>query len=627
MSPTLTERVRGWTRPTRERWSAIFRLLPRAGASVIIAAVLLNLAIGVLPMAFIIWTGQVLGDLPAVAGGTPDAWRTVVLSLTIAVAAFVFQQMLVPFQSALGEVVIRRVDGFCAGRLGRAALAEAPIAVLERPDISGLLGEARGGYDRVLPTPGDAVAGALALIARYSQLAGAVILVGFVLSVPAALLIGATALIVRYGQRGSLGRFGALWVSLLSSRQRVMYLRSFGTSTKVAKEMRMFGLLEWYQRRHRDDSRAYLDPLWVGRRRILLRPFLAYAAVALVGGATVLYWLAGAAGSGTLTLTQLGIAIQGVLIPIRFGVFFPESDVQTQYGMQAYQALTTFERTAAEGRAGVAGDLPVPAGPIGPIRFDDVAFRYGEKGSPVLDGVSCTLPAGRSTAIVGLNGAGKTTLVKLLARLYDPTGGAISVGGVDLRQYSPRDWQQRLAVIFQDYVHYELDAAANIGLGAADHLDDREGLLAAARRAGAEDVIDALPHGLDTILSRQYAGGTDLSGGQWQRIALARALFAVRHGASVLVLDEPTAQLDVRAEVEFYDRFLELTRGLTTVIISHRFSTVRRADQIIVLDGGRVTEQGSHDELMAAGGQYAELFRLQARRFSGDDEPLVEVTA
>ena len=207
----------------------------------------------------------------------------------------------------------------------------------------------------------------------------------------------------------------------------------------------------------------------------------------------------------------------------------------------------------------------------------------------------------------------------MLARLYEPTGGRITVDGAALEELDTRSWQRRLAVIYQDYVRYELDVAANIGLGAPGRLGDAAALTRAIEWAGATEVTAALPDGLATVLSSRYSGGVDLSGGQWQRIALARALFAVQAGASVLVLDEPTAHLDVRAEVAFFDRFLELTRGLTTVVISHRFSTVRRADRIVVLDGGRITEQGSHEGLVAAGGQYAELFGLQARRFAGEE--------
>jgi ATP-binding cassette subfamily B protein len=218
-------------------------------------------------------------------------------------------------------------------------------------------------------------------------------------------------------------------------------------------------------------------------------------------------------------------------------------------------------------------------------------------------------------AIVGENGAGKTTLVKLLAGLYQPTGGRITVDGVDLRDLEPTSWQRRVAAIFQDFVRYKFTAYDNVAVGALHLAADRGTVEEAGRRAGAAALVDALPQGWQTPLSRQLTGGADLSGGEWQRLALARALLAVAGGASVLVLDEPTASLDVRAEAEIYDRFLDLTRGVTTVLISHRFSTVRRADRIVVVEGGRVTEDGTHDSLVAAGGRYAFLYALQASRF------------
>ncbi len=322
-----------------------------------------------------------------------------------------------------------------------------------------------------------------------------------------------------------------------------------------------------------------------------------------------------------LSLLRLGLVLQCVLILMRFGVYFPECDVQIQYGSIAHRAMTRFRREALALPAAVDGTLRPPGpSPHRSIRFDQVSFGYGDQGGLVLDGLDLELTAGTSTAIVGLNGAGKSTLVKLLTKLYAPVGGAITVDGVDLARIESRHWQRGLAVIFQDYNRYELSAAANIALGAPGFDSSPEALLDAARRAGAEELIARLPQGLDTVLSRQYEGGRDLSGGQWQRIGLARALHAVDAGARVLVLDEPTAQLDVRAEVEFFDRFLEITRGLTTVIISHRFSTVRRADQIVVLEHGRALERGSHEQLMARGGRYAELFRLQAERFGEDEE-------
>ena len=246
------------------------------------------------------------------------------------------------------------------------------------------------------------------------------------------------------------------------------------------------------------------------------------------------------------------------------------------------------------------------------VRFEQVRFRYPLSAAQVFDGLDLVLRAGRSTALVGINGAGKTTLVKLLARLHDPDSGRILVDGVDLSLIRPAEWQRQVAVVFQDFAHYPLSLAENIGFGAPAFLSDAAGIADAARRAGALSLSGV---SWDTVLSRSYDGGVELSGGQWQRVALARALFAVRHGATILVLDEPTAWLDARGEADFFDRFLEITEGTTTLIISHRFSTVRRADHICVLDEGRVLEQGDHDSLIAAGGRYAELFGLQAARF------------
>jgi ATP-binding cassette subfamily B protein len=260
--------------------------------------------------------------------------------------------------------------------------------------------------------------------------------------------------------------------------------------------------------------------------------------------------------------------------------------------------------------------------PAQSVRFEGVCFRYPGSDHEVYDNLDLELRAGESLAVVGVNGAGKTTLVKLLARLHDPTGGRITADGVDLRELKPDEWQRRVAAIFQDFTRYELPARDNVAFGALALSADEAELDRAVEQAGAADVVERLPKGWDTVLSRRFTGGVDLSGGQWQRMALARALLAVRGGAGILVLDEPTANLDVRAESELYDRFLELTRGVTTVVISHRFSTVRRADRIVVLDQGRVVEEGDHATLVAAGGHYARMFALQAARFSEADNGL-----
>ncbi|MDX1385442.1 MAG: ABC transporter ATP-binding protein, partial [Thermoanaerobaculia bacterium] len=250
------------------------------------------------------------------------------------------------------------------------------------------------------------------------------------------------------------------------------------------------------------------------------------------------------------------------------------------------------------------------------IRFRDTTFAYPGTEAAVLDDFDLVVPAGSSIAIVGQNGAGKTTLAKLLCRLYDPQGGGIEVDGVDLRELDVDAWRARIAAIFQDFIRFERSLRDNV----APHGAPEAEVVAALEEAGAADVAD-----LDTPLARGYEGGTELSGGQWQRVALARVLCGVRTGAGLVLLDEPTAQLDARGEAEIFARILAATRGVTTILISHRFSTVRHADRICVLEGGRVVELGTHAELMTLGGRYRTMFELQAQRFGESlDEEGVE---
>jgi ABC-type multidrug transport system fused ATPase/permease subunit len=258
-----------------------------------------------------------------------------------------------------------------------------------------------------------------------------------------------------------------------------------------------------------------------------------------------------------------------------------------------------------------SGSRSAAAIPARDIRFRDVTCAY-PGGAPVLDHFDLTIPARSSLAIVGQNGAGKTTLAKLLCRLYDPQSGTIEVDGIPLQELALDSWRARLAAVFQDFVRFELPLRDNVApSGAPDYV-----IRTALEAAGAARLAS-----LDTVLSRGYDDGTDLSGGQWQRVALARALCKVQTGAGVVLLDEPTAQLDVRGEAEIFDRILAATRHCTTILISHRFSTVRHADRICVLEQGRVVELGTHDELMALGGRYRTMFELQAQRFGeAEDE-------
>ena len=251
-----------------------------------------------------------------------------------------------------------------------------------------------------------------------------------------------------------------------------------------------------------------------------------------------------------------------------------------------------------------AGTRSASGLPAREVRFRNLTFAYPNSTENVLEGLDLTIPAGTSLAIVGQNGAGKTTLAKLLCRLYDPQSGAIEIDGIDLRDLDVVSWRSQVTAVFQDFIRFELPLRDNVApAGAPDDV-----IRAALADAGAAGLTS-----LDTILARGYEGGTELSGGQWQRVALARALCAVLQGAGLVLLDEPTAQLDVRGESEIFDRILAATRHTTTILISHRFSTVRHADRICVLEGGRAVELGTHDELMAAGGRYRTMFDLQAQ--------------
>ncbi len=401
--------------------------------------------------------------------------------------------------------------------------------------------------------------------------------------------------------------------------RRAYYLEQLATRPAAAKETRIFGLGNWLIERYRAQWTLGMTASWKALRRLDSRVLgLSLIVLAAYTGATA--FLGVQAYEHQIALGTL-CALLPLLIATNTVGDISWDDVGLAWMLQALPHVDELEdelRESAESGLVSRNDRPVGDRPDHEIHLAGIAFHYPGATRPVFDNLNMTIPAGVSTAIVGVNGAGKTTLVKLLARLHDPTAGDITVDGVSLADLRAAEWQRRVAVVFQDFVRYPLSAQANIGFGAVEHMSDTEGMVSAARHAGALELIESLPRGWDTILSSRYTDGVDLSGGQWQRVALARALFAVAHGARLLVLDEPTAWLDVRGEADFFDRFLDITRGLTTIVISHRFSTVRRADRICVLDGGRLVEEGDHESLLAAGGRYAEMFRVQASRFTDD---------
>jgi ATP-binding cassette subfamily B protein len=385
------------------------------------------------------------------------------------------------------------------------------------------------------------------------------------------------------------------------------YTYHLAVDPSPAKELRLFGLVGWTIERF-VNRRTRLHALQYDATRLREKPML-WSLLLVLGANLVVFWsLASAAASGRITLAAVVVFAQAAVgtSMIAFGGLSWALD-----GSAApVAAVLRLEAAMAAAGALSSGSQPAAGMPGRDIRFRDVTFAY-PGGSPVLEHFDLTIPAGSSMAIVGQNGAGKTTLAKLLCRLYDPQAGVIEVDGVDLRELDLKSWRERVTAVFQDFVRFELPMRDNVApSGAPD-----QAVQAALERAGASRLA-----GLDTVLARGYEGGTDLSGGQWQRVTLARALCAVQLGAGAVLLDEPTAQLDVRGEAEIFDRILAATRQCTTILISHRFSTVRHADRICVLEHGRVIELGTHDELMARGGRYQTMFDLQAQRFNAAED-------
>jgi ATP-binding cassette subfamily B protein len=368
----------------------------------------LNLVIGVLPLGFVIGISVAIERVAEAGRGI---WGGVLLAVGLAVVSLLLQSVLSPFQAAFAELISRRVDGACARRLMRAALTEAPVGLLEQPDVLDKTGDARRGLVEYLTTPGAAVAGLIALIARYAQLAGAVVITGVVLGPVAALVITAAALVARFGERGIQARYSLLASRSAAARRKAYYILDTGSSLAAAKEIRVLGTLPWWRERGERDSGSYLHPLWHARRRIRLAPVTVYSLVVLAGTAAVLVMLRDTADRGGLSVLGLSLALQAVLIVLRFGVYFPEADYQTLDGMRARDSMLEIERAAAQRSPGRLrpGGRQAGQAPVSGIAFEKVSFAYPGSGRNVLRELDPEFPAGTSTAIVGLNGAGQTT--------------------------------------------------------------------------------------------------------------------------------------------------------------------------------------------------------------------------
>lgn len=393
------------------------------------------------------------------------------------------------------------------------------------------------------------------------------------------------------------------------ARREMEYLRVLGGSKESAKELKLFGLGPYFVQRFTTLAmRLHKETAHLARKRLLLGSLLTLLGTLGYYGtyAFVIYQtVTGVLSLGTLTFLAGAIAGASSNIQLVFSTFSTIADQALFIG----DLLEFFAVKPVVGSKPNA--LPAPR----PIRqgfeFRNVSFAY-PNGREVLSGVNFTLKPGERIALVGENGQGKTTIVKLLTRLYDPTAGQILLDGVDLREYEQEDLWRETGVIFQDFMRYDLTATENIAMGRIEESENIFRIRSSAQKSLAEGVIRKLPKGYEQLLGCRFDGGTDLSGGEWQKLALARAYL---REAQVLVLDEPTASLDAKSEHEVFQRFAELTRGKMAMLISHRFSTVRMADRILVLQGGRIAEEGPHDELMQSGGRYAEMFELQAASY------------
>ena len=413
----------------------------------------------------------------------------------------------------------------------------------------------------------------------------------------------------RYGWRGyNIARWGSRLL------RRMNYLVTLLTTDSYAKEVKLFGLGRYFIERYRLIGERYYG----SQRRQVVRRYLVgflWGNLSTIATSVTYLYVALQAIAGKLTLGDLTLyttAAQSVQSSIQ-GILGGFSGMY-EHNLYLSNLFELMETTSV---------LPTPANPIpvptpvrGEIRFDQVSFAYPGAAEKALTDLSFTVSPGETIAIVGRNGAGKTTLFKLICRLYDPSEGTILIDGIDLRDYDPSALRSQIGGMFQDYVTYQATAAENIGLGNLAAIADHEAILKASRQAGSDALIAGLPQGYETALGKWFDAGVNLSGGEWQKVALARAFM---RDARILLLDEPTSSLDAQAEYELFERIHSLTRGRTAVYISHRFSTVRRADRILFLEHGRLVEQGTHEQLMRLNGRYARLFRLQASAYTGED--------
>ena len=576
---------------------------------------------GLAPAVVVSQTGRFLASIEEAVrlGAASGAGRDVRQALALIGAAVLIGQVLAPVQQAVLFGLQKRFEAYLARRIMAATGSLPGLAYFEdarfrdQLQVSGWIGY---GPVHTLQFASQVLQQAASLGAMATV---AATYAGWVPAVIVAATIPGGLASWRFESVMGLAR----WRRSGDSR-RSDYYRDLSVLREPAKELRVFGLSGWARDRHGRHWLASVREMWAVRRRSLLIALGLHAVAVAVMVLTYLAMLRSAV-DGRITVGRFTAAsLATVALSTAVVRLFREASRARRSSFYLPSAIRVLELPRADPRLDVGGTRPAGDLPRTGLRFEGVRFTYPGTTRPVLDGLDLDIAAGSSVALVGENGAGKTTLIKLLCRFYDPDEGRITLDGVDIREFDLESLRRRLAVIFQDFVRYQLPARDNVGFGSLDHRHDQAVLDLAASRVGIRERVAALPEGWDTPLSREF-GGVDLSGGEWQRVALARAVMAQTglrgpngepgRDSDLLVLDEPTASLDVRVEHELYEHFAELSAGRTTLLVSHRFSTVRMAGRIVLLEGGRVVEDGSHDQLVAAAGRYAQLYEIQASHY------------
>lgn len=566
-------------------------------------------ALGAVGLAGVLWFGQRLVTRLTGSEAVQDA--SAVLPETVGLGAALVV-------SGIGAVLVRQSRWLVAEHVAR-HVQEEIIEVAGRVDYEAY--EEQGFHDHLNRAQEQASESSYELVYGllnlFNLLATSIVVVGALVgTVPEVLgVLVLVALPAVLAARASARlAFQAAYELTPADRLRHYLYRAL-TGRAEAREVRVFGLAdplrERWRRQYEERMRRIRE---VARREVLFNGLAALIGAVLV--AVVLLVLVDAAVEGRISLADAAVAIVAMQqLTARLRAAASASGTVRQSTL----FLDDFGHFRRLGQERVLAATPGGAAPIaGRLAAEAVSFRYPGTERTVLHDVSLAVEPGEIVALVGLSGSGKTTLAHLLAGLYRPTTGRVTIGGTDIATVAREDYWRSVAAVFQDFVRYELTARENVTLGDHPRLDDVDAARAAARRAGIDDAIDALAAGYDTMMSRSYDGGADLSVGQWQRLAVARAFF---RDAPVLILDEPAAALDAVAEQRLFDRLVELCRDRTVLLVSHRFSTVRLAHRICMMEAGRIVERGTHDELMALGGRYAALFSLQASGYTTTDNP------